>query len=271
MIPVSVVITTLNEAQRIAACLAALKDFDEVVVVDSNSRDATASIARDLGVMVVSFTWDRQYPKKRQWCLQNIDLKHDWVFFVDADEIVTPALSQEIAALFKTARDEAGFFIQGRHRLDGKVLRFGSHNRKIALLHRKRMMFPVVDDLDIPGMGEIEGHYQPVPVMGRIGRLRAPLLHDSYANPQAWAFRHEKYARWEAGMTVRGAWPADPVAWRQRLKSWLRGAQHRPTLMFLGSYVVLGGFLDGAAGFKFAKSRSSYYHRINEIIKSLKG
>ena len=268
MIPVTVIVTTKNEAARIADCLQALKDFDEVIVVDSASRDATAQIAMDRGATVINFVWNGQYPKKRQWCLENVPCRHDWIFFVDVDEIVTPELIEEMRNVFSQPPENAGFFITGHYRVDGRILLHGLPNKKIALLDKTRMEFPVVDDLDIPGMGEIEGHYQPVlkpGVSGEIGYLKSSLIHDALLDERAWAFRHEKYARWESGMNKKCAWPCDPVLWRERIKIFLRGNYFRPEIVFILSYILSGGFLDGRAGLKLALLRCKYLRLIRSL------
>ena len=271
-IPVSVVVVTRNEAVRIGKCLDALKDFSEVVVVDSNSQDKTQEISREKNARVIPFTWDGHYPKKRQWILDNIELAHDWVFFVDADQILTPDLVDEIRGLFPVKDDVAGFFVTGRYVIEGRVLRFGMPNRKIALFHRCRMEFPVVDDLDIPGMGEIEGHYQPVLKNdgGRILSLKSYLLHEGFDDERAWAFRHEKYARWEAGMMEKGAWPVDPVAWREAVKRWLRASPYRAALMLVLGYVLKMGVLDGKGGVRLAVSKYRYYKYIVQLQRNKK-
>ncbi|MDY0029360.1 MAG: glycosyltransferase family 2 protein [Pseudobdellovibrionaceae bacterium] len=267
-IPVTVIVVTKNEGQRIEACLRSVQDFDEILVVDSHSRDQTGDIARACGVDVITFTWNGQYPKKRQWCLDNLPLKHDWVFFLDADEIFTPELIEEIRHLFSSSMpQECGFFVTGRYSVGGKVLRFGLPNKKIALFDRARMGFPVVDDLDIPGMGEIEGHYQPVCLRNdlRIGSLQSYLVHYALEDERAWAFRHEKYAAWEAGMNKKGAWPIDPVHWRQCVKSLLRGSRFRPEILFLVGFILKLGFLDGKYGHKLAIGKYKYYKYIKYI------
>lgn len=254
---VTAIVVTKNEEARIGRCLDALQDFAEVIVVDSISDDRTQEIAIAKGVRVVDFEWDGRYPKKRQWVLDVLDMAHDWVFWVDADEIVTPALVDEMRTLDFTAD---GYFVRGRYVFDGRALRFGLKNNKIALMHRTRMAFPVVDDLDIEGMGEIEGHYQPVQTSsaGRVGQLRAALLHDAYDDPQSWQARHERYAVWECAMDERGAWPHDP----RLAKRVFKALPFRGAVAFVHCYIWKLGILDGARGFRFALSRLRYYRMI---------
>lgn len=264
-LPVSAIIVTKNEEKNIERCLASLSAFDEIVVVDSESRDRTKQIVEQSGVTVVDFHWDGQYPKKRQWCLNNLSLKYDWVFFIDADEEATPDFIKDMESLTLSG---AGYFIKGTYVFDGKPLRFGLKNNKLCLLDRRKMMFPVIDDLDIPGMGEIEGHYQPVFKEGyeqeSIGALQKGVLHYAYEDPRAWAFRHEKYARWESGMNKKKAWPKDPDPKREKYKNWFRYTRYRPQVAFLYSYLFKAGFLDGSAGYKFARSRADYYRLLSQ-------
>lgn len=271
MIPVSVVIVTKNESQNIIACLQQLNRFDDVWVVDSGSRDGTIDLARTKNVQTISYQWNGQYPKKRQWCLQNLSLKYDWVFFVDADEIIPNQLIDEIEKKILASPIEAGFFIVGRYRINGKILKYGIPNQKIALLHRARMEFPVVDDLDIPGMGEIEGHYQPVLKAGfkdaGIGIFQNFMIHDALNDAKAeraWLFRHEKYARWERGMNAKNAWPCDPIPWRESAKQRLRHSSFRPHIVFLTGYIFKLGFLDGKSGFEMASKRYYYLKKIKQ-------
>lgn len=79
-IPVSVIVVTKNESSNMARCLLALDEFDEVVVVDSNSTDGTVQASKSFKARVENFTWNGIYPKKRQWILDNISLKHDYIF-----------------------------------------------------------------------------------------------------------------------------------------------------------------------------------------------
>lgn len=262
-IPLSVIVITRNEEAHIGRCLDALYEFAEVVVVDSASTDKTQEIAAAKGARVVNFEWSGVYPKKRQWCLDVLDLAHDVVFFVDADEIVTPALAEEIRALDFAA---AGYFVKGQYVFEGRLLRFGLCNNKLALLDRRKIEFPVVDDLDIPGMGEIEGHYQPVLKTGfeqhKTGQLRTPLLHEAYEDAQGWQARHERYAAWERGMDERGAWPEEVSVGRFLAKRVFRALPFRGLAAFVHCYVWKLGILDGARGWRFAQTRRDYYRMI---------
>lgn len=261
-IPISVLITTKNEEDNIARCLSALKGFAQIIVIDSHSDDCTCDISRTFGVETILYQWSGRYPKKRQWCLDTLDIRHDWVFWVDADEVVTEACVHEIRALFQVQRSEAGFFVKGQYVWNGRVLRYGLRNNKLALINRKKIDFPIVNDLDIDGMGEIEGHYQPVRKAGfegrAIGQITAPLLHYAYEDEAGWRARHKRYAHWEAEMTKRDLWPDDPVLWRQRVKRHLRTSVLRPYVVFFYSYIMRMGVLDGLAGYRFALSRKRY-------------
>ncbi|MFC3694921.1 glycosyltransferase family 2 protein [Chenggangzhangella methanolivorans] len=264
MIPVSVVIPTKNEAVNLPHCLAALKAFDQVIVCDSESADATAAIARRFGAEVLPFVWNRQYPKKKEWSLKHPSVRNDWVFMLDADEIVSLALVQEISALLRQGPRCSAYFIEGRFVFLGEQLRFGHRNCKMMLVDRRRTTFPHPDDLDIPGGWEVEGHYQPT-IDGRIGRLKSSLLHWDRKPAAAYFGRHDLYADWEARLAQRGGLAklaASESLSRRLMKTAFRKIPGRWLTAFLHSYVLKLGFLDGSAGFHFAMARGFYYWQI---------
>lgn len=263
-IPVSVVIPTRNEAANIVSCLQALDGFDQVVVADSASSDATAALARQRGADVIEFHWDGKYPKKKEWSLHHEIVRHDWVLMLDADEIMTAPLKAEIAALMENGPRHAGYFIEGRFVFLGTPLRFGHRNCKIMLVDRRRTRFPHPNDLDVPGGWEVEGHYQPI-LDGSVGRLRHALIHWDRKTLSAWFSRHDLYADWEAHMMQRGeheALAATDTPRRRKLKALFRAIPCRGLVAFLHSYVFKFGFLDGSAGLNFAIARGLYYWQI---------
>lgn len=261
-IPVTVIITTLNEEKNLPRCLGALTRFNEVIIVDSNSTDQTRAIAHNHGASVVSFSWNGHYPKKRQWCLDTLSFKNHFVFFVDADEVITPELANEIAALDFNA---AGYFVDGLYMADERPLKFGMRNRKLCLIDHRCIEFPVVDDLNIPGMGEIEGHYQPVLKKDAgdksVRRLRHPIHHYAFDDNVKWQSRHDGYAKWEEGMAAQSLWPQETSTFRSVLKSIFRHAPFKASLFFIYHYFLKGGFLEGRRNFDLTIKKAAYYKR----------
>src|ERR1035438_7493301 len=93
---VSVLVPALNEARNIQDCVASVAWSDDIVVVDSGSLDGTVELAESKGARVVQFRWNKQFPKKKNWALENVAWKNDWVLILDADERITPGLALEI-------------------------------------------------------------------------------------------------------------------------------------------------------------------------------
>src|SRR6478735_3806364 len=98
-IPATILIQTKNEEASIQKCVAALGDFDEIIVVDSNSTDRTAELATASGATVINFTWNGEYPQKKQWQLEHVPTRNPWILFLDADEYPSRELVEEIAAI----------------------------------------------------------------------------------------------------------------------------------------------------------------------------
>lgn len=263
-IPASAVVMTKNEERNVARCLRSLEGFAEVFVVDSDSTDGTREIAGELGARVVPFAWDGRYPKKKQWCLENLPFVHDWVLYLDADEVLSPELSAEIAALLREGPRRAGYFAGYDYVFLGRVLRHGHRFYKLVLLDRRRARFLDYPDLAARNMWEVEGHYQPV-IDGETGVLAGRILHDDHDSLYHWFERHNRYSDWEAVLRAEGALlrPDEPQPGRRRLlKAAFDRLPCKGTAAFLHSYVLRAGFLDGRAGFHFALARAHYYWQV---------
>jgi hypothetical protein len=270
MIPVSVVVMTLNESSNIGPCLEALGRFDQIFVVDSGSGDGTAEIAASLGATVVPFQWNGAYPKKKQWCLENLPFRHTWVLYCDADERITPQLGHEIALLMLSESEKAGYFIHGQPVFGGVRHRHGAWNRKLALLNRRHASFPAFPDLDIDTMWEVEGHYQPE-LQGPAGQLVNPMIHEEATSLHAWFDRHNRYSDWEAALLAdrrHGQLSRREQGFRRLLKQVFAGLPGRPAAAFLHGYILRRGFLDGIPGLDRAMARAFYYWQIGVKLRA---
>lgn len=271
-IPVSVIVLTRDEEANIAKCLASVARFETVFVVDSGSTDRTVAIARAWGAEVVPFRWDGTYPKKKQWCLERLPLRHDWVLYVDADEELYPELTDEIGRLMADGPDHLGYFARFDGWFAGRKLRHGIQNVKLVLFNRHKARFPEFDDLDATRMWEVEGHYQPH-VEGSVGLLRARALHADFKPSFAFFERMNRYSDWEAVVRLRGG-PMNTgesqLPARRLMKGVFQTIPLKGLAAFVYSYVVRRGFLDGAAGFHFAVARMFYYWQIGRKMEERK-
>ena len=202
-VPVSVVVMTKNEEENLPKCLASVVEFDEVFVVDSRSEDRTQEIARAAGVEVVEFVWHGRYPKKKQWCLENLPFRHDFVLYLDADEELTTPLVDEVAGLAAGGFDRVGYFVALDYVFLGRRLRHGLRVYKLVLFDRHRARYVERDDLDVENMWEVEGHYQPR-IDGQVGSLQARMIHRDEGGLYDYFERHNRYSDWEAAVRSRG-------------------------------------------------------------------
>ncbi|MBD0379768.1 glycosyltransferase family 2 protein [Paenibacillus sedimenti] len=270
-IPVSVIIMTKNEERRIRRCLEGVKAFDEVFVVDSNSTDRTADIVNEMGAILVNFTWDGKYPKKKQWCLENLPFKHDWVIYVDADEIVTPEAEAEIKKLFQKKPEADGYFAGYDYIFMDKVLKYGHRMYKLILFNRNKGRFLDYDDLDAMNMWEVEGHYQPQ-IYGKTEVLSKHLIHFDHDSLFDYFAKHNRYSDWEAVVRNKGLFSnlnESQIAIRKVQKKIFNKMPMKWVFAFLHSYCLKLGLLDGKAGFHYALARSMYYWQVGIKMYSL--
>ncbi|WP_129312398.1 glycosyltransferase family 2 protein [Streptomyces sp. L2] len=272
-LPITVVIPTKNEAENIAAAIRSVIDhFEAVVVVDSHSTDDTCSIAATLGAEVVSYAWDGAYPKKKQWCLDNVRSRTRWVLFLDGDERVSLALLAELRYVFSRPVKAAAFDIPLDYWFAGRRLRHGYTIVKRALMDRTRCHFPVLDDLDAPGMGEQEGHYQPVAEDSSeaVRRLKSPIEHEDLDPVRTWFDRHNRYSDWEAWLEHHPEVKESTRQAKSRQGQLFHKAPLKPLVSFVYAYLYKRGFLDGRAGLDYALAMSFYRWQIGLKARELK-
>jgi glycosyltransferase involved in cell wall biosynthesis len=262
--PVSVLIPARNEAANLRRCLAALDWADEVFVVDSQSTDDTARVASEQGAQVVQFYFNGSYPKKKNWALDNLPFRNDWVLIVDADEVVVPELAEEIAR--RTSADEAdGFYLNMKYYFLGRRIRHCGYAEAWNLRLFKHGLGRYEAMPTSPGgsTGDNEAH-EHVELAGRALRLVHELDHFAYPTISVWVEKHNRYASWEAEQYER--FLREPVSaaigpgkrFKRRLKKLYLRLPLRPLWRFMYAYVFRLGFLDGAPGLIFCTLLAFY-------------
>jgi glycosyltransferase involved in cell wall biosynthesis len=273
--PLSVLIPVKNEAANLRACLASVAFADEIVVVDSGSTDATPQIATEFGAQLAQFEWNGGFPRKKNWALENIPWRHEWVLIIDADERVTPALEKQIREAI--GRDDVdGFYLNRRYWfLDGWINHSGYFpSWNLRLFRHRKGRYERFETNSASSSGDNEVH-EHVLLDGRAEYLSEPMEH--YAFPDIATFRekHERYAVWEA--QVREQWrggsaqklSGNPLGSPMQRRRWLKllalRMPFRPTLRFIYHYIVRQGFRDGYRGWVLSRLMAGY-----ELLISLK-
>jgi glycosyltransferase involved in cell wall biosynthesis len=280
-LPITILIAAKNEEVNIGRCLAALAPAERIVLLDSHSRDATGRISSERGAEVVQFDYRGGYPKKRQWALDNLEIRTPWVMLLDADEVVPEGLWKEIeSALADTAGPDAYLITKGFHFL-GRRFRFGGFSFAALLLFRRgNARFEHLIDEPAEAM-DMEVHERLL-VDGTIGRLATPLIHDDWKNLEAYLDRHNKYSTWESRVRHQfsrtGRWGHESIRARlfgnaQERRRFLKLVIHRlpfePWLWFLYHFVFRLGFLEGRAGLIACQIRASYVAQVRAKLYEL--
>jgi len=219
----SITIITLNEERRIGKCIKSASFADEIVVVDSGSRDRTVEIAEKAGARVIHQNW-LGYGRQKQFAVEQA--ANDWVLCLDADEWLSPELSQSIQSVLEHPEFSAYQFPR-RNRFMGRWLRHGEGypDWSLRLFDRNHAHWS----------GD-EVHEKVVPD-GEIGKVSGDLMHESEETIQQYLEKQDRYTTLQA----------------QRLKAdGKRGSAIKvalnPLFRFIKFYFIRLGVLDGFPG-----------------------
>ena len=276
-IAVTVVIPTRNEARHLARCLEAIRRFSEVYVVDSQSTDSTVEIARAFGAEVVQFHYHGGWPKKRQWALNSLPFANDWILLLDADEVLTPDLGDEIREAIRDP-NLIGYRVFLRLNFLGRELRFGGNGFwKLSLFRRGKGHFECrLRDQD-HSMSDIEVH-EHVIVDGRVGKLRHVLPHRNVESLARYLTKHNEYSNWEARVLLQATEQRDELppalfgnqAQRRRwLKKRFFALPGSPIFFFLYKYILRLGLLDGVPGLIYCALQSTHFFHVKAKMYEL--
>jgi glycosyltransferase involved in cell wall biosynthesis len=261
---VSVIMPIKEEAGNLPRSLASVRWADEIFVVDSQSADGSARIAEEFGARVVQFEFNGTWPKKKNWALENLPFRNEWVFILDADEVLPAEAESEFREAIANAGETAGYWINRRFMFMGRWLRHAYYpNWNLRLFRHSLGRYEKLTDVPTAsGDNEVHEH---VVLQGPTGRLRCELDHYAFPSVEVFVEKHNRYSNWEARVALAeerasggGGLQSARVAQRRRLKKVSQQLPFRPLLRFLYVYLWQKGFLDGWEGYYFARLHGFY-------------
>jgi glycosyltransferase involved in cell wall biosynthesis len=265
-VPVTVIVLTCNEEINIRQCLESTGWADQIVVVDSGSTDRTMAIAHSLGAEVVEQPW-LGFAAQREYALRIPDLRHNWVYFVDADEWVSSELAGEIAARLREPNC-AGFAQRFRLVFQGTWIRHCGWYRNSWIVRLVDRRYTRYDD------GIVGERAQ---VTGSIARLANDLVDQDHKGLASWLRKHVAYAELEAqrrdyrapvlrrARSLRARDNTRPLG-RAVLKDVIfPSVPAKPAALFIYMYLVRLGLLDGKAGLRFCFFHAWYEASVSAL------
>ena len=212
----------------------------------------------------MQFEFNGVWPKKKNWAVKNLLFKNDWVFILDADEVLPAEAENEFARAIANAGETVGYFINRRFFFLGRWLRHAYHpNWNLRLFRHSLGRYEKLTGADTKsGDNEVHEH---VVVRGPTARLKCEIEHYAFPSIEVFVEKHNRYSNWEARVAADELFPKSSgrlrhasVERRRRLKLLARHLPFRPLLRFLHIYIWQKGFLDGRDGYYFARLHAVY-------------
>jgi Glycosyltransferases involved in cell wall biogenesis len=235
MTKISAVIITYNEEPCIQRTLQSLDFCDEIIIVDSGSTDKTVSLCKENGCKVLYRKFDG-YGTQKRFAVEQA--ANDWVLAIDADEVLSPELREEIISTFSHAEtDVHGFFVPISLVFLGRVIRFGGEYKKphLRLFNKKYGTF------------NTNAVHEGVVLQGPTAPLKNHILHYSYRDIHHYL---EKFN----GYTTAAAYSLHA----KKRKAAVFESIVRLPLTFIKIYMLKGCIFDGYPGFVWSLLSSFY-------------
>ena len=259
---ITIYILTYNEELDIAACIESAMVSDDIIVVDSISGDRTVEIANKYPVRVVEHAFE-SHGKQRTWMLENISPKYDWVYILEADERMTPELFAECVEATKSP-DYIGYYAAERVMFLNTWIRHSTQypRYQLRLFRHGKVWFTDY------------GHTEREVCEGNTSLLKETYPHYTCGKGLSrWIEKHNRYSTDEARETLHQLEKGN-VNWRdlflgkteierrRALKDLSLRLPGRPLVRFFYMYFLLGGCLDGRAGFAWCTLQAFYEYLI---------
>lgn len=226
-LPISLVIITLNEEEKLKECIKSVPFASDIVVLDSFSKDKTKEIADSLGARFFEQEWLGFGAQKKR----AVELaKHDWVLSLDADERLSPELQSEIKEIFTQLNPETGYLIPRVSFYLGRWIRHGGWypDYQLRLFNRKH------------------SQWNPVPIHEHVlsigtSKLRHSIQHLVFKSISHQVITNDKYSSLQALQLNE-----------KRVNFSMFKLLTKPAVKFFENYIFKMGFLDGMPGFIIA-------------------
>jgi glycosyltransferase involved in cell wall biosynthesis len=282
MRPITAVILTFNEQMHLQRCIDSILPLtSDIVVVDSFSNDDTVVIAQRNGARVLQRVWENNHATQFNWALTQLPGDTQWVFRIDADEVLTPELIQGVQAVVRSASPSVvGIECTRQMKFQGSLLRYGGMGgTRVLRLFRY-------------GHGRSESRWmdEHIKVDGQTLYVNGALIDDNLNSLTWWIAKHNNYASREAVDLLNLQYHfshSDSVAkqanltrlsFKRKIKEGIYArlpGGFRAQLYFLYRYILLMGFLDDANGRSFHFLQAYWYRyladaKVKEVERYMK-
>jgi len=234
-LPISAVIIAKNEADRIAKAVQSVQFCEEIIVVDSFSVDETMAISKSLGARVIQQEFLGYGAQKNFGFSQ---ATQEWILSLDADEVVSVTLAEEIKTIFSVQPQYSSYFLRRKNFFLGQELKFGREAKDLLIrLFKKKV--GVYSDAIV---------HEVMQVQGESGKLKEPLNHFTYRSLQHAQEKMQKYA----------ALGATQLKEKGRSRAlWLIQLLH--PFYFIKHYLFYGNIWNGKVGWQWSKLMAGYH------------
>lgn len=263
---ISVLILTYNEEKNIESCLKSVAWSDDIVILDSYSDDNTEYLSKKHCVRFYQRKFD-DYARQRNYGMKDIRYSNEWLLMIDADEIVSDELRQEMVKIVDDPLKEVSlFYMRRKDFFWGKWIKHSSgYPTWFGRLIR-------IGEVTVKR--SINEEYQ---TNGNVCFLRNHLYHYPFNKGlDLWIEKHNKYSTLESSIhdmeknKFINLFSSNPIKRRKCVKKIMYRMPGRPLIYFVIIYFFRRGFLDGSAGFHFCMLKTFYEYLICCKIKNNK-
>lgn len=241
---ISAIIITKDEEHSIRECLQSISWVDEIIVVDSESKDQTLKICKEFRAKIFTKSWQGFGPQKNEAIKH---AKYKWILSIDADEIITPELKKEIIAITKSNNPSEAYSICRRSFYCGRLIKFSGWQSDFVVRFFQKKFCKFSDDLV----------HEKVLVNGVTLKTKSYMIHNAFENFEEVIKKINVYSSLSASMF-----------YKKNRKSSLKKAILHAFWSFIKTYIIKLGFLDGKYGFMLSISNAegTYYRYIKLMM-----